>query len=63
MHMREHWVHVHKSLIVYRYIDWAITVFLQMIEFNLILKVAGEQIGAGMFWRLLVDTVIMHACG
>ena len=40
-----------------------ITVCLKMIEFNLILKVAGEQIGAGMFWRLLVDTVIMHACG
>ena len=35
----------------------------QMIEFNLILKAAGEQIVAGMFWRLLVDTVIMHACG
>merc|ERR1712118_233466 len=55
--MREYWVQVHKSPIVYRYIDWSITVPLQMIEFNLILKAAGKQIGAGMFWRLLVCTV------
>ena len=34
MYMRGHWVCVHKSLIVYRYIDWSITVPLQMIEFN-----------------------------
>merc|ERR1712118_236388 len=61
--MREYWVQVHKSPIVYRYIDWSITVPLQMIEFNLILKAAGKQIGAGMFWRLLVGTVIMLAFG
>merc|ERR1711963_1195295 len=34
MYMREFWVQVHKSPIVYRYIDWTITVPLQMIEFN-----------------------------
>merc|ERR1712110_991469 len=41
MYMREYWVQVHKSPIVYRYVDWTITVPLQMIEFNLILKASG----------------------
>merc|ERR1712151_441517 len=34
MYMREYWVSVGKSPIVYRYIDWSITVPLRMIEFN-----------------------------
>merc|ERR1712137_419764 len=59
MYMREYWVQVHKSPIVYRYVDWSITVPLQMIEFNLILKAAGKPVSGGMFWRLLVGTVIM----
>merc|ERR1711977_615039 len=42
MYMREYWVQVHASPIVYRYVDWSITVPLQMIEFNLILKAAGK---------------------
>merc|ERR1711901_5649 len=62
-YMREYWVQVHKSPIVYRYVDWSITVPLQMIEFNLILKAAGKPVGAGMFWRLLVGTVVMLAFG
>merc|ERR1712185_261744 len=63
MYMREYWVQVHKSPIVYRYIDWSITVPLQMIEFNLILKAAGKQTSAAMFWKLLVGTVIMLLFG
>merc|ERR1712037_765260 len=63
MYMREYWVQVHASPIVYRYVDWSITVPLQMIEFNLILKAAGKPVGAGMFWRLFVGTVIMLAFG
>merc|ERR1711861_80691 len=50
MYMREFWVQVHTSPIVYRYVDWSITVPLQMIEFNLILKAAGKPTSAGMFW-------------
>merc|ERR1739848_815487 len=42
MYMREYWVQVHNSPIVYRYVDWSITVPLQMIEFNLIIKAAGK---------------------
>merc|ERR1712220_31852 len=63
MYMREYWVQIHKSPIVYRYIDWSITVPLQMIEFNLILKAAGKDTSAAMFWKLLGGTVIMLACG
>ena len=31
-YMREFWVQIHSSPILYRYIDWSITVPLQMIE-------------------------------
>jgi bacteriorhodopsin len=63
MYMREYWVAVHASPVVYRYIDWSITVPLQMIEFNLILKAAKAPIGAAGFWRLLIGTVCMLAFG
>merc|ERR1711881_303418 len=63
MYMREYWVQVHQSPIVYRYVDWSITVPLQMIEFNLILKAAGKDTSAAMFWKLLGGTIVMLACG
>merc|ERR1712203_770987 len=63
MYMREYWVLTHRSPVVYRYIDWSITVPLQMIEFNLILKAAGKPTTAGGFWRLLGGTVGMLAFG
>merc|ERR1712008_85626 len=46
-----------------RYVDWTITVPLQMIEFNLILKAARKPVTPGMFWRLLLGTVAMLAFG
>merc|ERR1719450_1954755 len=52
-YMREFWVQIGSSPIVYRYIDWTITVPLQMVEFYLILS-AVQPIGVGMFWRLLL---------
>merc|ERR1711937_216172 len=63
MYMREYWVQVHQSPIVYRYVDWSITVPLQMIEFNLILKAAGKPTSAAMFWKLLGGTVMMLSFG
>jgi len=63
MYMREYWVQVHQSPIVYRYIDWSITVPLQMIEFNLILKAAGKKTTAMGFWKLLIGTIVMLAAG
>jgi len=63
MYMREYWVQVHQSPIVYRYVDWSITVPLQMIEFNLILKAAGMPVTSAMFWKLLLGTIVMLAFG
>merc|ERR1719421_238649 len=63
LYMREFWVLIHGSPIVYRYIDWSITVPLQMIEFNLIIKAAGGKIGAAGFWKLLIGTVAMLVFG
>jgi len=62
-YMREFWVTLHSSPVLYRYIDWSITVPLQMIEFNLILRAVKPDISAGMFWRLLIGTVVMLAFG
>merc|ERR1711935_176407 len=62
-YMREFWVTIHMSPILYRYIDWSITVPLQMIEFYLILSAVKPTLGQGMFWRLLVGTVVMLAAG
>merc|ERR1719198_2237681 len=62
-YMREYWIQVHASPIVYRYVDWSITVPLQMIEFNLILKAAGKKTSPAMFWKLLLGTVVMLSFG
>merc|ERR1711976_58067 len=63
MYMREYWVQLQKSPVVYRYIDWTITVPLQMIEFNLILKAAKAPISSAGFWKLLIGTVLMLVFG
>merc|ERR1719440_1819389 len=62
-YMREFWVIIGSSPILYRYIDWSITVPLQMIEFYLILSAVKPDLGAGMFWRLFGGTVFMLASG
>merc|ERR1712029_363346 len=62
-YMREYWVQLRASPIVYRYIDWSLTVPLQMIEFFLILQAVKPDLGAGMFFRLLIGTVIMLLFG
>merc|ERR1719473_2361756 len=51
-YMREFWIQIHSSPILYRYIDRSITVPLQMIEFYLILA-AVQPVSVGMFLRLL----------
>merc|ERR1711860_100302 len=62
-YMREFWVQIGTSPILYRYIDWTFTVPLQMIEFYLILSAVDNSIGAAMFWRLMLGTVAMLAFG
>ncbi len=58
-YMREFWVTLGESPVVYRYIDWVLTVPLQMVEFYLILVAAGAIVSANSFWRLLVGTLVM----
>ena len=58
-YMREFWVTLGESPVVYRYIDWVLTVPLQMVEFYLILVAAGAVVSSNSFWRLLVGTLVM----
>merc|ERR1712004_632727 len=62
-YMREFWVQLHTSPILYRYIDWTITVPLQMIEFYLILSAVSKDISQASFWKLLIGTIVMLVAG
>jgi len=62
MYMRGVWVQTGESPTVYRYIDWLITVPLQMIEFYLILAAVRKVPGA-IFWRLLIGSLVMLVGG
>jgi len=61
-YMREVWVTTGSTPTVFRYIDWLITVPLLMIEFYLILS-AIARVPAGVFWRLMVGTLVMLVGG
>ena len=61
-YMRDVWVSTGSTPTVYRYIDWLITVPLLMIEFYLILS-AVTKVSVGIFWRLLVGTIVMLVGG
>jgi bacteriorhodopsin len=58
MYMREVWVATGTSPTVFRYIDWLLTVPLLMIEFYFILS-AVKKVSSGIFWRLLVGSLVM----
>ncbi|UTP72321.1 bacteriorhodopsin-like [Alteromonas sp. LMIT006] len=61
-YMRDVWVDTGTSPTVFRYIDWLLTVPLLMIEFYLILRAIGVAT-AGIFWRLLIGTLVMLVPG
>lgn len=61
-YMRDVWIATGSTPTVYRYIDWFITVPLLMIEFYLILS-AVTKVSIGIFWRLLVGTIVMLVGG
>ena len=54
MYMRGVWVDTGETPTVYRYIDWLITVPLQLVEFYLILS-AVKKVDSGIFWRISVS--------
>ena len=61
-YMRDVWVSTGDSPTVFRYIDWIITVPLLMVEFYLILS-AITQVPSGVFWRLMIGTLVMLVGG
>ena len=61
-YMRDVWVTTGDTPTVYRYVDWLITVPLQMIEFYIILS-AVAAVSAGIFWRLLIGSLVMLVAG
>ena len=62
MYMREHWILTGESPIVYRYVDWFITVPLQIVEFYFILA-AVTTVTVMLFWRLLTASIMMLVFG
>ena len=58
LYMRDVWVNTGTSPTVFRYIDWLITVPLQIVEFYLILA-AVTTVSARVFWKLLVASLVM----
>ena len=61
-YMRGVWVDTGESPIVFRYVDWLLTVPLQIVEFYLILA-AIAVVAASLFWRLLIASVVMLVAG
>ena len=61
-YMRDVWVATGETPTVYRYVDWLITVPLQMVEFYFILA-AVAAVSAGIFWRLLIGSLVMLVGG
>ena len=62
MYMRGIWVETGETPTVYRYIDWLITVPLQIVEFYLILA-AVRKVPGSLFWRLLIASLVMLIFG
>ena len=61
-YMRGVWVMTGESPTVFRYVDWLLTVPLQIIEFFLILS-AIAVVSASLFWRLLIASLVMLVAG
>ena len=61
-YMRAVWIETADTPTVYRYIDWTLTVPLQIVEFYLILAAVGAVAGR-VFWNLLVASLVMLIAG
>jgi bacteriorhodopsin len=61
-YMREVWIVTGTSPTTFRYVDWILTVPLQIIEFYLILG-AIAVVKASLFWRLLIASIVMLVFG
>ena len=61
MYMINIWAATGDSPIIYRYIDWLITMPLLALQFYLILS-AVRKVSSIIFWKLLIGTLVM-VCG
>ena len=61
-YMRGVWIETESSPTVFRYVDWLLTVPLQIVEFYLILA-AIAVVSISVFWRLLIASVVMLVAG
>ena len=62
LYMRGVWIETGESPTVYRYIDWFLTVPLQIVEFYFILA-AVTVVRAALFWKLLIASLVMLVGG
>ena len=62
LYMRGVWIDTGETPTVFRYIDWLLTVPLQMIEFYLILA-AVTAVAGGLFLQLLLGSLVMLIFG
>ena len=61
-YMRGIWIETGSSPTVFIYVDWLLTVPLQIVEFYLILA-AIAVVSISVFWRLLIASVVMLVAG
>jgi len=61
-YMRGIWIDTGASPTVFRYVDWLLTVPLQIVEFYLILA-AIAVVAMSVFWRLLIASIVMLVAG
>jgi bacteriorhodopsin len=61
-YMRGVWATTGESPTVFRYVDWLLTVPLQIVEFFLILS-AITLVRTSLFWKLLIASVVMLVTG
>jgi len=61
-YMRDVWVSTNGSPVVFRYVDWLLTVPLQIVEFYLILA-AIATVRSALFWKLLIASIVMLVFG
>ena len=58
LYVRNVYVSQGEASLLYRYIDWMITMPLQMVQFYLILATV-RKVPKSLFWKLLIGTVVM----
>ena len=61
-YMRGVWIETNDCPLVFRYVDWLLTVPLQIVEFYLILA-AIAVVRAALFWKLMIASLVMLIFG